>query len=90
MNAAADGTSMPVNTHSIRIYNYTLRSYFFGDKSPKGNPTFYIKLIQKLCECFRKTVRAGEPGIPLVVNTCGWTSGECGGHDGMVSVGGTL
>ena len=51
------------------------RSYVFGDTSPKCQPDFYIHLID-ICMKHYHEATANESIIPLVVNTCGWTTGD--------------
>ena len=55
-----------------------VRSHFFGDTSPKDDPGRYLRSIQDIIAWFRCNLQrpsGGQPMIPLVVNTQGWTKG---------------
>ncbi|KAF2071509.1 hypothetical protein CYY_007170 [Polysphondylium violaceum] len=49
-----------------------LKSYFFGDTSPKSNPEYYITLVNQVIASYQ-SIKAKYPNIPVVLNTNGWT-----------------
>eukprot|EP01132_Coremiostelium_polycephalum_P001125 gene1125-1430_t len=51
-----------------------LRSYFFGDTSPKNNPQFYLNLVNQIIDG-TKLVREKLPNLPVILNTNGWLKG---------------
>ncbi|XP_019855980.1 PREDICTED: polynucleotide 5'-hydroxyl-kinase nol9-like [Amphimedon queenslandica] len=53
------------------------KSFIFGDISPKNQPKFYTNLISLCMEEYKNHVTGchGNGACPLVINTCGWTSG---------------
>lgn len=55
-----------------------IRSFVFGDISPKNQPKFYTKLISLCMEEYKNQVTSchGNGTCPLIINTCGWTSGN--------------
>lgn len=56
---------------------FACRSYYFGDISPKHHPNYYISLIQECISYYRYSVLSDSTKPhPLIVNTCGWVSGE--------------
>lgn len=70
------------------------RCYFYGDISPKGDPSAYLRTIVNLYDYFRKEYYDAQPSnelelskraqIPLVVNTHGWVKGI--GYDALVDM----
>ncbi|KAL8118271.1 polynucleotide 5'-hydroxyl-kinase NOL9 [Apium graveolens] len=56
-----------------------VRCYFFGDISPKRDPTMYLKCISALYDYYEKEFNtfdlSGHTALPLVVNTSGWVKG---------------
>ena len=51
------------------------RAYYYGDKTPKGDPELYIRTIRNVYTHFQKELRVKDPRIPLVINTSGWLNG---------------
>ncbi|KAL1810288.1 hypothetical protein ACET3Z_027278 [Daucus carota] len=58
------------------------RCYFFGDISPKSDPTMYLKYISALYDYYDKEFNTSDlsglpkdTALPLVVNTSGWVKG---------------
>ena len=62
----------------VHTHTHTHRAYYYGDKTPKRDPELYIRTIQSLYAHFQKGLRAKDPHIPLVINTCGWLNGMGG------------
>ena len=52
------------------------RAYYFGDKTPKADPEYYIRSLQSLHSHFITAVRSADPHMPLIINTCGWLCGK--------------
>eukprot|EP01133_Synstelium_polycarpum_P004970 gene4970-5781_t len=50
-----------------------IKSYFFGDTSPKNDPERYLALVRSIITQARAIQRAY--GVPIVVNTMGWLKG---------------
>ncbi|GAM20745.1 hypothetical protein SAMD00019534_039200 [Acytostelium subglobosum LB1] len=50
-----------------------IRSYFFGETSPKNNPEYYVRLAKEVLD--HAMVLHQEFNIPVVTNTLGWIKG---------------
>lgn len=55
----------------------TCRAYYYGDKTPREDPEYYVCLVQSLYEHFLSSVQTSDHSMPLVINTCGWLKGGC-------------
>jgi hypothetical protein len=48
------------------------KSFVYGDNSPKDQLDFYTHLIELCMKHYHDDIKEG---VPLIVNTCGWTNG---------------
>ena len=52
------------------------RAYFFGDNSPKREPDYFLSLIKRCLEHYWKEVASKRHRTVLVINQCGWVTGQ--------------
>ncbi|EFA81806.1 NUC156 family protein [Heterostelium album PN500] len=69
LNMLSEPLLGPPHSHQMK----PIRSYFYGDTSPKNNPEYYLELVQSMIDY--ATTLHNAFNIPLVFNTLGWIKG---------------
>ena len=57
------------------VCDVLFRAYYYGHLEPGEKPRYYVRLIEQLYSLFMGDIH-GNGDVPLVINTCGWTTGE--------------
>lgn len=80
-------SSLPIISPNWASSRIPIKAHFFGDTTPRDDPGTYLRFIQDLLSVYRdlceREKMSLDPesedevdfGIPLVINTCGWSKG---------------